>query len=368
MTVNPFDADRPPERVRRGNGERKRNGQNGARRRDESLMVPDVSFDSYYGRHIVKPAPWEKEIAAYLFLGGVAGGSALLAAGGRALGYPALQRVGRVAAMGAAALGGAALAKDLGKPSRALNMMRTVKLTSPMSVGSWILTAFSGFSGLALASEVATAIAGRSDGGTGGGSAVARVARVLDLVDGPATVGSALFAPPLAAYTAVLLADTATPTWHESYRELPFVFVSSANLAAAGLALVAVPTAQNGPARRLAAVSAVTETLAFERMQDKLGPTLSEPLRTGKAGRLLRASKALTIGGAVGSVVLGRNRVAAALSGLALMAGSACLRFGVFEAGTASAIDPKYTVEPQRERLERRRAAGVVDDSITTAR
>jgi hypothetical protein len=50
------------------------------------------------------------------------------------------------------------------------------------------------------------------------------------------------------------------------------------------------------------------------------------------------------------------------------MAGSACTRFGVFEAGMASAIDPKYTVEHQRERLERRRAAGVVDDSITTAR
>jgi formate-dependent nitrite reductase membrane component NrfD len=366
MTVNPFDADRPPEKARRGDGQRRRAEQNGGRRRDESLMVPDVSFDSYYGRHIVKPAPWEKEIAAYLFLGGVAGGSALLAAGGRALGYPALRRVGRVAAVAAAALGGGALAKDLGKPSRALNMMRTVKLTSPMSVGSWILTAFSGFSGIALASEMTQVITSRRHG-NGGGSALALVARALDVLDGPATVGSALFAPPLAAYTAVLLSDTATPTWHESYRELPFVFVSSANLAAAGLALVAVPTAQNGPARRLAAVSAVTETLAFERMQEKLGPTLSEPMRTGKAGRLLRVSKALTIAGAVGSIAFGRNRAAAAISGVALMAGSACLRFGVFEAGMASAIDPKYTVEPQRERLERRRAAGVVDDSITTA-
>ena len=65
---------------------------------------------------------------------------------------------------------------------------------------------------------------------------------------------------------------------------------------------------------------------------------------------------------------MGRNRIGAAASGLALMAGSACLRFGVFEAGMVSAIDPKYTVEPQRERLEKRRAAGVVDDSITTAR
>ena len=38
-------------------------------------------------------------------------------------------------------------------------------------------------------------------------------------------------------------------------------------------------------------------------------------------------------------------------AGAALMAGSACLRFGVFDAGQASARDPRYTVVPQRERL-----------------
>jgi len=355
MTTNPFDADRPPELQRR----RTAAGQEGRRRRrDEAVMVPDVTFDSYYGRHIVKPAPWEKDIAAYLFLGGVAAGSGLLAAGGAARGYPALRRAGRVAAVVAAAAGGGALARDLGKPSRALNMMRTVKLTSPMSVGSWILAGFSGFSGLALASEVGRALTDRTS----------LTSRALALGDPTATVGSAFSAPPLAAYTAVLLADTATPTWHESYRELPFVFVSSANAAASGLALVTVPTSQNGPARRLAAVSALTELVAFERMQERLGPTLSEPLRTGRAGRLLKASKILTTAGAVGAVALGRNRIGAALSGLALLAGSVCTRFGVFEAGMASAIDPKYTVEPQRERLERRRAQGIVDDSITTAR
>jgi hypothetical protein len=42
---------------------------------------------------------------------------------------------------------------------------------------------------------------------------------------------------------------------------------------------------------------------------------------------------------------------------VALLAGSACTRFGVFEAGPASVHDPKYTVVPQRERLNRRRAA-----------
>jgi hypothetical protein len=37
-----------------------------------------------------------------------------------------------------------------------------------------------------------------------------------------------------------------------------------------------------------------------------------------------------------------------------LLAGSALTRFGLFAAGMASARDPRYTVEPQRERLERR--------------
>jgi hypothetical protein len=194
------------------------------------------------------------------------------------------------------------------------------------------------------------------------------LARALRVVEPPATIGSALFAPPLAAYTAVLLSDTASPTWHESYRELPFVFVSSANAAASGWALVAAPTAENGPARKLAAVSAALEVAAFERMKQTMGPTLAEPLHEGRAGALVKASKVLTIGGAIGAVLFGGNRAGAALSGLALMAGSACTRFGVVEAGIESAKDPRYTVAPQKERLERRRAEGLTHDSITTSR
>lgn len=354
MTTNPLDADRPPEPERRGR--RRRGG--GSGRRDESVLVPDASFQSYYGHRIVKPAPWKGDIAAYLFLGGLAAGSGLIAAGGAAAGYPALRRVGRVASVGAVALGGVALARDLGKPSRALNMMRTVKLTSPMSVGSWILAAFGGFSGAALVSELGTSLVDRQS----------RVGTVLRVVDPPLAVGSALFSAPLAAYTAVLLADTASPTWHESYRELPWVFVSSANLAASGLALVAAPVEQTGPARRLAAISAVVEVLAFERMQRTMGSTLSEPLHHGRAGAFVTASKVLTLTGALGGALFGRHRVAAVASGLALMAGSVCTRFGVFEAGIESAKDPRYTVGPQKERLERRRAAGATDDSITTSR
>ncbi len=84
----------------------------------------------------------------------------------------------------------------------------------------------------------------------------------------------------------------------------------------------------------------------------------AETLHHGTPGRLMRASKVLTAVGATGAALLGgRSRVAAALAGVALLAGSACTRFGVFEAGLESAHDPKYTVVPQRERLNRRRAA-----------
>ena len=72
----------------------------------------------------------------------------------------------------------------------------------------------------------------------------------------------------------------------------------------------------------------------------------------------MKASKILTAVGAVGAALLApRSRLGAVVSGACLLAGSACTRFGVFEAGLASAHDPKYTVVPQRERLDKRRAA-----------
>jgi hypothetical protein len=355
VTTNPFDADRPPELPR---SQRRRGGSGGGRRRrDESLMVPDASFDSYYGRNVVKPAPWKHDIATYLFLGGLAGGSGLVGAGGAVTGRPALRRTGRYAAVASAALGGIALVRDLGRPERALNLMRVAKLTSPMSVGSWILTAFSGFAGTALAAEVGRSVL-PADGTLG---------RALRFVDPAATAGTVAFSMPLAAYTAVLLADTATPTWRESHRELPFVFVGSANAAAAGLALVTTPADQNGPARRLAAIGATVEVAAMETLERRMHPLVAEPLRQGRAGTLLKAARALTVGGALGATLLGRNRPAAALSGAALMAGSLLTRFGIFDAGIESAKDPKYTVQPQKERLADRRARGTVGDSITTA-
>lgn len=322
-------------------------------------MVPEVEFTSYYGRPVVKPVPWGPGIAAYLFLGGVAGGSALLAAGAQLTGRALLRRNCRLAALAAVGLGSAALVEDLGRPERFLNMLRVIKVTSPMSLGSWILSAFSAGAGVAAAAEVDRMTSERLPLGPLRG--------VLRFAEGPAGLEAAGFGPLLAVYTAVLLADTSTPTWNDARGELPFVFVSSASLASAGLAMITTPVAEAGPARKLAVLGVIGDLVATRVMHRRMDPVAAEPLRAGRPGALLRLSEGLAVAGGIGTLLGGHRRPVAAAAGLALMAASALTRFGIFEAGIRSAKDPRYTIEPQKRRLAARRAAGRTDDSITTA-
>jgi len=356
MSTSEYDSLRPPSG---SGGKRRRSGEGKRRRRDESLMVPDAEFSSYYGRPVVKPAPWGHEVGAYLFLGGVAGGSGLLAAGAQLTGRKLWRRNTRLAALGAVLLGAVALVKDLGRPERFVNMLRTFKLTSPMSVGSWILSFFSAGIGVAAVSEV--------DRMTGERLPLGPLRPVLRAVEGPAGLEAALFSPPLAVYTAVLLSDTATPTWNAAYRDLPFVFASSASLAASGLAMITTPVAEAGPARTLAVIGAASDLISARITEYRMDPVTREPLHHGTPGKLLQWSEILAAAGGLGALLGGGRRDIAALSGAALLTASAMLRFGFFEAGKESARDPRYTIEPQRRRLAARRAAGITDDSITSA-
>jgi hypothetical protein len=312
---------------------RRRKGGGGERR-----MVPPAKFTSYYGRPVLKASPWEKEIPAYLFLGGLAAGSSLLGAGADLTGRPALRRASRITAFAGITVSFGALVKDLGRPERFANMLRVAKPSSPMSVGTWILTVYGPLAGAAAAAELPLP------------GVLGRLTRLLGR---PAGLAAAAVAPAVASYTAVLLSDTATPTWHDAHRHLPFVFVGSAAAASGGMALVLAPLGETGPARRLAVGGAVLELAVERQMEQAMGLT-AEPLHEGRPGQLMRASRALTAAGALGAVLGRRSRLLSAVSGAALVAGSACTRFGVFEAGQESARDPRYTVVPQRERLQRR--------------
>ncbi len=296
-------------------------------------MVPDAEFTSYYGRPIVKESPWQADIPAYLFLGGLAGASSLLGAGADLSGRTGLRRSARTTALAAIGVSFAALVHDLGRPSRFHHMLRVAKLTSPMSVGTWILTLYGPMAGLAAISERP------------------RLGRLLTGLGRPAGLGAAVLGPAVASYTAVLLSDTATPTWHDARDHLPFVFVGSAAAAAGGMGIASTPLRESGPARRMAVAGAVLELAVSSRMESTMGLT-AEPMRDGLAGRLLQASRALTAGGAVLAVAGSRSRLASALAGIALLAGSACTRFGIFHAGQQSARDPRYTVLPQRARVD----------------
>ncbi|MET0422747.1 MAG: NrfD/PsrC family molybdoenzyme membrane anchor subunit [Actinoplanes sp.] len=303
-------------------------------------MVPAADFRSYYGRPVVKPPVWTHDVAAYLFTGGLAAGSALLAAGAQATGRTTMRRAGRVTALGALGASTFFLIKDLGRPDRFHHMLRVAKPTSPMSVGTWILSAFGGAAGVAALAEAAPLLPARGPLGL--------VRRVLPAAGTASGYGAAVLAPALATYTAVLLADTAVPSWNAAYPDLPFIFAGSALASGAGVGLIAAP---DTPARRMAVIGAALELYGAHRVESTKG-LLSEPYRDGRAGRLLRAGRALTAAGVAGALLGRRSRVVSALAGASLLTASALTRFGIFDGGVASAKDPKYTVVPHRERLD----------------
>ena len=300
---------------------------------------------SYYGRPVVKAPVWKRDIAAYLFTGGLAAGSSLLAAGADLTGRDALRRGCRLTSLAALSASTWFLIHDLGRPSRFANMLRVFKPTSPMSMGTWILAAYGPMAGLAAASEMTALL---PPGG---------VSRALPRAGRAAGVGAAALSPLLGTYTAVLLADTAIPAWHEAHRHLPFVFGGSALASGAGAGLLVAPPAQAGPARRLAVGGAAVELAATTLLEHRLG-LQSEAYRAPGPARLLRLARRFTAAGAVAAVAGRRSRALSALGGASLLAGSVCTRFGVYQAGLVSAADPTYTVLPQRQRLDARSLNG----------
>jgi hypothetical protein len=291
--------------------------------------VAGQEFGSYYGRPIIKAPIWEPAIPWYFFLGGLAGASAALGFGARVTGNERVARNATFAGAAAVGVSPVLLTGDLGRPARFYNMFRVVKVTSPMSVGTWIL----GASGTAL-------------GIAGGCEALG----ILPRVKLAAQTAAGLLGLPLTTYTAALVANTAVPVWHEARRELPFVFAGSAAASAGAAAAIATPPEQAGAARRLAVAGALLELAATTAMEMRLGQLLGEPYRQGAAGRFTRLAKGCSASGAALVALAGRRRAGAAVGGGLLLAGSLFERLAVYRAGIQSAADPKYTVVPQRER------------------
>jgi polysulfide reductase-like protein len=288
---------------------------------------------SYYGQPIIKEPVWKTEIPAYFFAGGLAGASAALSAAARAAGNDALARRALYVAAAGVTVSPYFLIKDLGRPMRFYNMMRVFKVTSPMSVGTWIIAAEGTATGIAAACDLVG---------------------VLPRVRAAAQTVSGLLGPAMATYTGALVADSVVPAWHEARHELPLLFAGGSAAAAGGIAAALTPVAAARPARRLGLLGAVTELVTQKVMERRMGELVAEPYKKGEAGRYAKAAESATLAGVALVLLAGRSRAGAVAGGALLAVGSWCTRFAVYHAGKASAADPTYTSIPQRARAEER--------------
>ncbi|UJA21824.1 polysulfide reductase NrfD [Thermoleophilia bacterium SCSIO 60948] len=293
-------------------------------------MVPDAEPRSYYDQPVIKPPVWTWEVPTYLFFGGMGGAASALAAAAGLTGRDELARRAWMVSLTGITISPLLLVMDLGRPLRFLNMLRVFKLTSPMSVGSWILIA---------------------------NGAAATPAAVADITGLPipgaraAKLAAGVLGIPLATYTAVLLTNTAVPVWSEARWTLPFVFAAGAAASSGGAVVAICPPEHAAPARRLAIGGAVVESVVVELMQQRLGE-LAEPYHEGPTQKWSIAAKTLTMLGGLGVAAFGRRSKRATMTSAAMLAGGAfCERWAVYKAGFDSARDPRYTVGPQRARI-----------------
>ncbi len=299
-------------------------------------MSDQDGYRSYHGEPVLKQPIWSWEIPCYFFTGGLGGASAGLAYLSELRGNEVLARRAWGSALVGLTVSPALLISDLGKPERFVNMLRMFKVSSPMSVGSWILAASAGTTALANA-----------DAWLGLFPRLGRLAR-------PA---AAILGLPLSTYTAALVSNTAVPVWHEAHRQLPFVFGAGAALSAGATAVAVTPPAEAGPARRLALASAALELGMNELMKRTLREH-GQPYDAGPAARFRRASFVCIASGAALLAARGRSRAGAVAAGTLLCGGALGARWSVFKAGIASASDPKYVVGPQREAIALGRRGG----------
>jgi hypothetical protein len=297
---------------------------------------------TYHGTPSLKPAPWTWEVPLYVALNGMAGSAQVIAAAARLAGDDACRRLARDAAvlgLAGAALGGPLLIADLKTPQRWYNMLRILRPTSPMSVGSYVLLAFGASSAIATAGHAAAAF--------GGGRAAQVGQAVADAALLPCAISGAL----MGTYTAALLTATSNPIWSAAPGALAVRFGASAMASgASALALTeraAGASASAGRLETLAALATATglaaSVLADARYRRKgVAGAQHEPAQARRERSVLALAYGAPL--ACHAVNALRRRPSPALAiaaGLASIAGSWLMRDTVFRGGSRSAQRPR---------------------------
>jgi protein NrfD len=227
------------------------------RRRGRDGGFPERRYDdeSYYSRPAMKASHWGWPIAGYYFAGGLAGAAQVLATVADLVGAGddrTIVRGGRYISLAALLVSPPLLIADLHTPARFYNMLRIVRPTSAMSIGSWTLTGFGAFATLA-------ALAQGLDDRTGHPAARATARG--------AGVPAGLLGLVMATYTGALSASTGAPLLAAVPRALPTLFGFAASASAlAALTLYAeatgAPEGTHHQIERLALVLGVGELAA----------------------------------------------------------------------------------------------------------
>lgn len=305
---------------------------------------------TYYNLPLVKKAHWGWEIYLYFYLGGIAGGSYLVATLADVLRLKKateLIRAGRYLSLVCIIISPILLVKDLGRPERFHHMLRVLKFRSAMSLGTWGLSTFGLLCGITGAHQMA------QDGLLTWLPFFGRLLKRIP-VKAIESVG-AIFGLFVASYTGALLSATAVPIWGRAKHVLAPLFLTSAlstGLASLSLILSFGGRKQQDVLERLerAEIIAMTSELGLlASLPRVLGP-LGEPLFKGKRGTLFIAG---TMGNGVLLPLLVRlgwkltrkptpRALNITISSMVLI-GGLILRYVWIKAGRVSADDPRDT-------------------------
>ena len=267
-----------------------------------------VPIAGYYNLPLLKPPVWTPEVPVYFFVGGAAGGAAVIGFAAQLTGGNAkLIRDARWIAAGGALISAPLLIADLGRPERFLNMLRVFKPQSPMSVGAWTLATF---------------------GAAATGAAIAPWKPLRNLA-GAAAAASGLV---LATYTGVLLGVTSIPVWYKHARVLPFHFGASGLASAASMLELSGNRDRAVHAIALAAAAVETATGFVVETESEA----SRPLRKGATGITTRIGGFFSGPLPLALRLLGGRKARKAAAASALL-GSFLTRIAWVEAGKVSA-------------------------------
>ncbi len=290
---------------------------------------------SYYDHPVLKKSPWSWDIPAYYYVGGATGASCVLGAAATLLngeGMPNIVRNARWIGPIGSGLSAFFLIHDLGRPSRFLHMLRVFRPSSPMSVGTYILSVFSSFAGLSWIALF--------------------VPEPFSRVGDYAAIGAGVFGLGLAGYTGVLVSNTTVPVWQRPHRIMPVLFLASATASAAALfdilgsnEVEAKAIHGFGIAGKIAELGAAT---ALEHNVATVGEVV-KPLQLGVSGLLWRCGKIFSTASLVLSLYPKPSRGLRTATGILGTAGALCVRFGIHYAGQRSAMNPRATFHQQRQ-------------------